>query len=66
MKIVETYGLYHYEITGERENEAAADLEAGYERIMRDTHNPYAEQDISDFRRDMEKKYGVNINVVAG
>lgn len=61
MKIVETYGLYHYCVTGERDEEAAADLERRLDFISRDYHNRFAADDISDARRAVAEQYGVEI-----
>lgn len=66
MKKVETFGLYHYEVVGERENEAAEELDNRYTAIIMDSYNPYAEDDIVDLRRDIEQKFGVVVNVIPG
>ena len=58
---VETSGLYHYEITGEREQEAAQELESKLDFISRDYRNAYTAEDIADTRRDIAKKYNVII-----
>lgn len=61
---IESIGNFHYEITGEREQEAAQELESKLNFIMRDYRNPYTVQDISDTRRDISEKYGVEIRAV--
>lgn len=63
MKIVESYGPFHYEITGPREAEAAAEFEERYDRIFRNVHAPseYIELDVVDLCRDIAAKYGVTI-----
>ena len=61
---VESAGNFHYEITGKREQEAAQELESKLNFIMRDYRNPYTAQDISDTRRDIAEKYGVEIRAV--
>ena len=61
---VETNSLYHYEVTGEREQEAAQELEKKLDFIYRDYYSPYTAQDISEARQDVAKKYGVEVKAV--
>lgn len=61
MKIVETNGLYHYNVIGEHEAEAAAELEAKLDIISRDYHSSYTLDDIADARKAIVEKYGVLI-----
>ena len=62
MKIVETNGLYHYNVSGEREAEAAAELENKLDFISRDYHNRFALDDIVSARNCIAEKYGVTID----
>lgn len=63
MKIVETGGLYHYEVRGEREIEAAAELERKLDILSRDYSRPlaYVGMDMADTVADVRKAYGVEI-----
>ena len=61
---VESCGNFHYEITGKREQEAAKEFEQKLDFIMRDYRSPYTAQDISETRRDIAAKYGVEIRAV--
>lgn len=61
---VETGGLFHYEVTGDREVEAAAELEQKLDFISRDYRNPYTAEDISAARQSVAEKYGVDITAV--
>jgi hypothetical protein len=63
MKIVETGGLYHYEVRGERETEAAAELERKMDILSRDYSRPsaYVGLDMADTVADVRKAYGVEI-----
>lgn len=61
MKIVETNGLYHYNVSGKREEEAAAELENKLDFISRDYHNRFVLDDIADARNGIAEKYGVKI-----
>ena len=64
MIIVETTGLFHYEVSGSREQEAAADLERRLDAINRDYHNPFTADDIASARRSVAEQYGVEIRAV--
>lgn len=61
---VETNCLYHYEVTGEREQEAAQELEKKLDFIYHDYYSRYTAQDISEARQDVAKEYGVEIKAV--
>jgi len=68
MQRVETTGVYHYEITGEREKEAAEELTKRLDAISRDYFRPsgYKLDDIADARTSVAGKYGVEIHAVEG
>ena len=66
MKKVYTEGLYHYEISGDREEDAAAELENRMEALNRSYLSyprpiEYFLDDLADIRRDIARKYGVDI-----
>lgn len=62
MKIVETFGLYHYEVTGNREAEAAAELDEAYDFLSRSHLSGQAyEIELADARERIERDYGVEI-----
>ena len=61
---VETNCQYRYEVSGEREKEAAQELERKLDFIYRDYYSPYTAQDISEARQDVAKKYDVEIKAV--
>ena len=54
-------GLFHYEVTGEREQEAAQELESKLDFISRDYRSMYTAEDIADTRREIANKYDVII-----
>lgn len=55
-------GLYHYEITGEREAEAAEALEARLDWIDQQKWYPYNRaEDYSSARQKTEEEFGVKI-----
>lgn len=66
MKKVYTEGLYHYEISGDREADAAAELENRLEALNR-SYLSYPRprecflDDLADIRQDVARKYGVDI-----
>lgn len=65
MKRVDTYGLYHYEITGDREEEAAAEFEKKYDDLFRSgLPSEYLLDDLAAYRHDISEKYGVEIRAV--
>lgn len=68
MQRVETAGLYHYEVNGKREVEAAAALSDKLDSVYRDyRHNSeYILQEIMDARNDVEERFDVYIIAVAG
>ena len=63
MKIVETGGLFHYEVSGENENAAAEELERTLDIISRQYWQ--SERNNADDRHDavnkVAEKYGVKI-----
>lgn len=66
MKIVESYGPMHYEITGAQEDAAAKEFEDRYESLMRSIPgyprpSEYIYQDLAALREEIEKKYSVEI-----
>lgn len=56
-------GLFDYTVTGERETEAAEELERELDFLARDAHRSGAEllTDLATARQDVERKYGVVI-----
>ena len=67
MKKVFTGSLYHYEISGAREEDAAAELENRLESLNRSYESyprprEYYLDDLADIRRDVAGKYGVDIH----
>ena len=65
MKRVESMGLFHYEIAGEREAEAAAALEQKLNAIYRGYSTDILD-DISAARHSVVEQYGVEIRAVVG
>ena len=66
MEKVYTEGLYHYEIRGDREEDAAAELENRMEALNQSylsypRPREYFLDDLADIRRDIARKYGVDI-----
>lgn len=59
--IIETSGLYHYEITGDRAEEAAEDLRRRLDFIERDYYTRTPLEDISSARQTVAEMYGVEI-----
>ena len=68
MKIVETYGLYHYEVEGENEEAAAKELDEGYDFIMSPATSHMTSEErlieLHDLRKSIENKYNVTIKIV--
>lgn len=68
MKIIEALNgnLYHYEVIGEHEEEAAAELEKTIAFYQRDFYSPsdYIMEDIAKKRRELEARYNVTIKAV--
>lgn len=59
---VETFSLYHYEVTGENEAAAAAELEEKYDFLSRSHLSGDAfEIELADARNAIAEKYGVSI-----
>ena len=56
-------GLFDYTVAGEREAEAAEDLERELDFMAHDGHRSGAEllTDLATARKDIERKYGVTI-----
>lgn len=65
---VETTGLYHYEVTGAREQEAAAALDRFLEFQSMDYYSPqlFALQDLTEKRCELAARYDVEIRAVVG
>lgn len=63
MKIVESSGPFHYEIMGDREEEAAAEFEKRLDFLDRSLHLPreYYYMELSELRQRIVKEYGVTI-----
>ena len=61
-------GLFHYEVSGEQESEAAAELDKTLRFYERDLHtaSEYVLQDIADKRAALAEKYGVEIRSALG
>ena len=61
-------GMFHYEVSGEREAEAAAELDRTLRFYERDLHTPgeFVLQDIADKRSALAEKYGVEIRSALG
>lgn len=59
--IVETSGLCHYEITGDRAEEAAEDLRRRLDFINRDYYTRTPLEDIAAARRTVAELYSVEI-----
>lgn len=65
---VETTGLYHYEVAGENETAAAAELSRHLDLISRDYRHSetYIREEIAQLRQDIIDKYDVHITAVPG
>ena len=62
--IVYADGPFNYEVIGARAVEAAAEFQEKYDTLMRTYHGPreYLLQDLSDIRKEIAKKYNVEIH----
>lgn len=65
MIIVETMGLYHYEVTGEQEQAAAVEFQECYDFLCRtNLSGDSFLVGLSDARKRISQKYGVTIKTV--
>jgi hypothetical protein len=62
MKVVEVSNSLHYEVCGEREEEAAMMLEQGLTAVNK-RRNGYVESELDAIIDDVRKDYGVSVNL---
>lgn len=61
---IEYLGSTHYEVTGEREVEAAAELEEGLSAVAK-RRSAYVQVQIDAIVEDIVKDYGVEIKLIS-
>lgn len=62
MKIVDSYGV-NYQVTGEREEEAASTLEQGLSAVSK-RRNAYIDGNLDIILNDVRHDYGVDVRAV--
>ena len=62
MRVVEVSSTLHYEVCGEREEEAAMMLEQGLTAVNK-RRNGYVESELDAIIDDVRKDYGVSVNL---